>query len=375
MQGALDFIPDYHPKRTTIFIKNGIYEEIVYFRNKTNITIVGEDREKVILQYANREAFNPHPTNINTNEVPATFPSRRAAFAADNSSSIHLVNLTIQSTSTRAQAEGLLLNGKENIICNVNVGGSGDALQSNGSAYYKNCRIKGRGDMILGSGPAFFNHCELIAEGPYMWIRNTSANHGNVFVNCIFNTPDGKETVLARASTNKGKNYPYSEAVLINCSLRGILPVGWGKIGGETSNIRYWEYNSTSLVDGKPVDASQRHPASRQLTWEEDSVVIIDYSNPAFVLSDWTPKMAPVILAQPKTTTTQKGHTVCFSVSVAAIPKASYNWYKNGILIDGATESSLTLQQVSEKDVGEYSVIIENSKGEVKSQVATLTLM
>ena len=36
VQGAIDFIPDYNPKPITIFIKNGVYEEIVYFRNKTN---------------------------------------------------------------------------------------------------------------------------------------------------------------------------------------------------------------------------------------------------------------------------------------------------------------------------------------------------
>ena len=35
VQGAMDFIPDYNPKRITVFIKNGKYEEIVYFRNRS----------------------------------------------------------------------------------------------------------------------------------------------------------------------------------------------------------------------------------------------------------------------------------------------------------------------------------------------------
>jgi pectinesterase len=113
VQGAIDFIPDYNPKPIIIFIKKGVYEEIVYFRNKTNITILGEDRDKVIVKYANKETFNPHPSNISTNEVEGTFPSRRAAFSVDHSSRIDLVNLTIKTTSERAQAEGLLLNGSE----------------------------------------------------------------------------------------------------------------------------------------------------------------------------------------------------------------------------------------------------------------------
>ena len=113
-----------------------------------------------------------------------------------------------------------------------------------------------------------------------MWIRNTSANHGNVFLNCGFKTLGGRETEIARAPTNKGQDYPYAEAVLINCALAGISPVGWGAVGGDTSNIHYWEYNSTNLSDGKPVDVSQRHPVSRQLTKDKDAQIIANYSNP-----------------------------------------------------------------------------------------------
>src|SRR5215471_17980889 len=35
VQGALDFVPDRGRQRVTIFIRNGDYEEIVYFRNKS----------------------------------------------------------------------------------------------------------------------------------------------------------------------------------------------------------------------------------------------------------------------------------------------------------------------------------------------------
>jgi pectinesterase len=290
VQGAADFIPDKNPKRVTIFIKNGTYEEIVYFRNKTNITFLGEDREKVVVCYANNEVFNPHPSNVATNEMPGTFPSRRAVFMGDNSKGIHLVNLTIKNL-TRGQAEGLLLMGEQNIVSNVNIEGSGDALQVNGSVYLTDCQITGDGDIILGRGPAFFNHCELISHGgTFMWIRNTSANHGNVFLNCRFQTIEGKETEIARAPTNKGKNYPYCEAVLINCDLAGISPAGWGPVGGDTSNVHYWEYNSTKTSDGKPVDVSQRSPVSKQLTKEKDAEIIANYSNPAYVLGGWTPK-------------------------------------------------------------------------------------
>lgn len=371
VQGALDFLPDNNPKRHTVFIRNGVYEEIVYFRNKNNITILGEDRDRVLVFYKNNEVFNPHPINIKTNEVPGTFPSRRAAFAVDHSRGIHLVNLTIKTTAY-GQAEGLLLNGDEIIVSHVNVVGSGDALQSNGSAYFTDSRIVGDGDSVLGRGPAFFSNCELSSIGPYMWIRNTSANHGNVFVNCKFQTRESRETVLARSPTNGGKDYPYCEAVLINCALSGIEPAGWGEIGGDPSNVHYWEYNSTGLNDGKPVDTSRRHPASRQLTIDKDAEIISNYQNPAYVLGGWTPKMAPLILSQPESMKAEDGQTIHFNAKVAAIPEANYQWSKNGIPVRGATGSTLTLEKVNRRDSGAYTVTAKNDSGAVTSGKADL---
>jgi pectinesterase len=374
VQGAIDSVPDHGPNRITIFIRNGTYEEIVYFRNKTNITLLGEDRDGVVVCYANNEILNPHPLNIKTNEVPGTFPSRRAAFAADNSRGIHLVNLTVKNLSY-GQAEGLLLNGEEFIASHVNIIGSGDALQSNGSAFYTDCRIVGDGDTILGRGPAFFNRCELNSYGPYMWIRNTSANHGNVFVNCLFKTRGDRSTVLARSPTNGGKNYPYSEAVLIDCALSGIDAAGWGEIGGDVSNIRYWEYNSTDAASGKPVDTGRRHPASRQLTMEADAATIADYRNPAYVFGGWVPRMAPLILSQPESLTAEPGHKAIFHIKAAAVPEPGYQWFHNGEAIPNATASSFILENTSVSDEGAYTVRVRNDSGSVTSDRAVLKIV
>lgn len=288
VQGAIDFIPDNNTDRFTVYVENGTYEEIVYFRNKTNITIIGESRKGVVIKYANNEVFNPHPINLKTNEMPGTFPSRRAAFAVDHCRGIHLVNLTIKTTA-KGQAEGLLINGEEIIVSHVTIVGSGDALQTNGTAYYTACNIIGDGDTVLGRGAAFFINCEFYSVGTFMWIRNTETNHGNVFVHCNFITLGGGETEIARSPVNHGKNYPYCEAVLINCSLSGISPVGWGPIDGETANIHFWEYNSTFLNSTKLVDVSKRHPASYQLSKDKDAEILSKYKNPAYVLGGWVP--------------------------------------------------------------------------------------
>ncbi len=294
VQGAVDFVPSNPASRITIFIRNGNYEEIVFFRNKANLTFHGEDRDKVQVGYGNNSAFNP----------PMPGPSRRCAFSAYDSTGIELINFSLSNYYT-GQAEGLLISGSKNIVSHMNIKGSGDALNLRGPVYLTDSRIIGDGDTILGVGPAFFNHCELQSMGPYMWIRNTEANHGNVFVNSSFITrerpvaahPDpvpsptparSLSAVLARLPNNHGLNYPYAEAVLINCHLKGIPPIGWGPIEDDTTHLHLWEFNSTDL-DGHPIDTTQRHAVSKQLTTPQDAETIANYSNPAFVLGGWTP--------------------------------------------------------------------------------------
>ena len=303
VQGAADFVPDHPAKRVTIFIRNGTYEEIVFVRNKTNLTFRGEDRDKVQVGYANNSGFNP----------PQPGPNRRCAFSVYESTGIELVNFSVSNTAY-GQAEGLLVYGSRNIVSNVTIRGSGDALNTRGSVYLTDCTIIGDGDTILGVGPAFFNHCEIQSLGPFMWIRNTEENHGNVFVNSTFMVRDrpplaqgarlaapalpagtppraavpGVGSVFARLPNNNGINYPFAEAVLIDSHLKDIPPIGWGPIEGDTNHLHFWEFNSTDL-DGKPIDISHRDPASRQLTMPADAATIATYRNPTFVLGGWTP--------------------------------------------------------------------------------------
>jgi len=371
VQGAIDFVPDRSARRVTIYVRNGNYEEIVYFRNKSNMTILGEDRDKVVVFYQNNEVFNPHPTNISTNEWPGTYPSRRAAFMGDNSTGIYLVNLTIKTTA-RGQAEGLLLMGDRNILSHVTVVGSGDALQVNGPVYITDSLIFGDGDTILGRGPAFFNRTELQSNGAFMWTRNTVANHGNVFLNSTFRKRGTGTPEIARAPVNNGRAYPNVEVVLINSKLEGISPVGWGAMGGDTTNMHFWEYNSTNLSDGKPVDVSQRKPESKQLTKEKDAETIANYSNPAYVLG-WSPAMAPIVLGAPEAVMTN-ATSMSISVKVAAVPDATYQWFENGTAIRGATDATLVRSNVKPDDAARYTVRVANSSGTAMSSPASVVL-
>ncbi len=100
VQGAVDFVSEKPPRRVTIFIRNGTYEEIIFIRHNSNLTLRGEDREKVHVGYGNNSAFNP----------PTPGPSRRCAFSVYESTGIELANFSIKN-SFYGQAEGLLVFG------------------------------------------------------------------------------------------------------------------------------------------------------------------------------------------------------------------------------------------------------------------------
>jgi hypothetical protein len=295
VQGAIDFVADAPKKRVTIFIKSGNYEELVFFRNKSNLTLRGEDRDGVQVGYGNNSAFNPPESGK---------PNRRPAFSIYNSTEIQLSNFTINNYYI-GQAEALLVSGSKNIIDHMTLNGSGDALNLRGSIYIVDTKLTGHGDTILSVGPAFFYRSEIHSIGPINWIRNPATNHGHVFKECTFigideplpwtRTADGEgqksKTVLARLPNNNGANYPYAEAVLINSKLVGVSPEGWGPVeespAFDHSNVHFWEYNSME-IDGRPLDMSQRNPIVKQLTMPQDARTITDYSNPEFVLG-WKP--------------------------------------------------------------------------------------
>lgn len=288
LQGAVDFIPAKAHSRRTILIKNGIYDEMVYFREKENISFIGEDRGKVVINYANNGVFNTKLMSPDP-QLAKGIHNVRAVFAVDKSKGIHLVNLTLRSLGEQpAQAEALLILGTSHIVNRVNIEGSGDALQATGTIYVTDSKIQGFGDNVLGYGAVFFNHCDFVSTfGPHLWVRNTQENHGNVLVNCTLRTIGDVETTIARAPTSNGKAYPYVEAVLIDCKLEGVSPEGWGKVAEVADSVRYWEYNSTTL-DGKPADVSKRSPVSKQLS-KNDASLMDRYRNPAFVLGGWMP--------------------------------------------------------------------------------------
>jgi hypothetical protein len=86
------------------------------------------------------------------------------------------------------------------------------------------------------------------------------------------------------------------------------------------------------------------------------------------------PGVAPTITAQPQSQTVLPGTNVTFSVTATGTKPFAYQWYKGGVALTGATDSSLTLNKVQASDAGDYLAVVSNAIGLQTSSVAHLTI-
>jgi hypothetical protein len=80
------------------------------------------------------------------------------------------------------------------------------------------------------------------------------------------------------------------------------------------------------------------------------------------------------IVTQPLSQTMTVGGTVTFSVLPGGLPPFAYQWILNGTNLAGATNDSLTLDNVQVGQAGDYQVIVTNAFGSASSVSAILTV-
>jgi hypothetical protein len=82
----------------------------------------------------------------------------------------------------------------------------------------------------------------------------------------------------------------------------------------------------------------------------------------------------PSITAQPYKNSATVGSPASFMVGVSGFQPLTYQWLLGGAPIAGATEATLTLQNVQNSDAGTYSVVASNPAGSATSIGAVLTV-
>src|SRR5207249_3702658 len=84
--------------------------------------------------------------------------------------------------------------------------------------------------------------------------------------------------------------------------------------------------------------------------------------------------VAPTITTQPVSQFGGRTGSASFSVAASGAPAPGYQWKKNGSDIPGATNSTLSLSNLTTADAANYSVVVANVAGSVTSSTVSLTV-
>lgn len=313
IQDAILAIRDYKPEgRQRILVKKGVYEEkVVVPTYKTNISLIGEDRDSCIL------VWHDHANLQNTGHFEGVVLGSKADEMGRNKRDVSTMSDrghrmgTFESYTILVLGEGFecenmtLVN---DAMTHYNEGwyqarsnkaGVGQAVTLHSEAdraVYRNCRIlgfqdtvftgngrsrqifyqcyiEGTVDFIFGPATVWFEACDIhsISNG-YLTAASTPAEnpYGYVFNRCrVTADPAAQSVYLGRPWRN------YASVIFKDCVLpAAIRPEGWHNWSDPARELtaRYAEYHST----GEGASAGQRVAWSRQLSAVDAQRITMD---------------------------------------------------------------------------------------------------
>ena len=280
IQGAVDAVPPGNTVPVTIAIKNGRYHEIVLIAGKNNLHLIGADRRRTVIAYANND------------KLQAGAGARlRALVSIENAADVTVENLTLHNLTPQGggPAEALRIDtGDRVIVRHADLLSRQDTLLLSGRVYLSESYIESNVDFIGGQGIAFFERCELKTvgrPGTAVQPRNPANRLGFVFYDCMLTADAGiTGSFLARVDATR---FPASQVAFIFCMLGPHLdPAGWLVTPADTftGELRLWEYDNRGL-DTPFLNRAGRHPAARLLT----AVAADKLRNRVNVLGGWDP--------------------------------------------------------------------------------------
>ena len=86
------------------------------------------------------------------------------------------------------------------------------------------------------------------------------------------------------------------------------------------------------------------------------------------------PLIKPTIITDPAATTAYAGHSVMFQAGVDGTPPLSYQWFRNGVRINDATDDSLIFTCAYSDNGTGYKVVVTNVYGSATSAPGVLTV-
>ena len=143
----------------------------------------------------------------------------------------------------------------------------------------------------------------------------------------------------------------------------------------------YRSWTNSSAQRSAPVTLQSGQPCYLEVLhkqdWGDDHVTvrvqlpdgtIEEPINPSRLL----PYSLPVVAHAPQTQTAQAGNTVTLSTLASGLPPFTYQWWRNGVAVAGATNASLVLSNIQAVAAGAYTVVVANPLGQATNGVTTV---
>jgi hypothetical protein len=145
------------------------------------------------------------------------------------------------------------------------------------------------------------------------------------------------------------------------------------QVAAKGSGLTYQWYK-----DGNKVDGATNALFSFTAAAPGESVYMCKVSNGCGEVSSQSHRLtvlakAPVITSHPQSQSVIKGATVQFSVTATG-SGLSYQWFRNGVAITGATAATFSIPVTALADSGSYHCVVRNTALAVTSSTATLTV-
>lgn len=244
VQAALDAINPAAAKPVEIYVKKGVYREVVVVdARKPPIRLIGEQKDSTILIFNNHAGTRlPNGDTLNTWTCASVFIYAND-FSAEN---ISFVN---DAGFTAGQAVALRVEGNRASFINCRMTGFQDVLFLSGSGvkhYFRDCYIEGTTDFIFGAATAVFRNCHIHSKkNSHVTAASTNSiiPYGFVFMDCKL-TADGN---INKVSLGRPWS-PTASVTYIRCWMdRHITAAGWDnwRNAANETTARYAEYKST----------------------------------------------------------------------------------------------------------------------------------
>lgn len=273
VQAAIDACPE-GDQRNIIFIRNGVYKEMVNIPKGKTISLIGESTEGVLITFDRDRGSGSEFTDF-----------RDVTTCQFYGEDMYVEGLTIENSSGNVgQAEAHYVAADRQTYKNCRFLGYQDTQRTNtgARAYFKDCFVQGATDFIFGSGLMYYDNCTIncvkgggyvTAPAEYAFVLRKNENAAGRILRVTYVFRDCDITADSDVEANSyylGRPWKeYSGVYYLNCKMgKHIKPAGWKEWDGSESTACFAEYGSRDLA-GNVLNTEQRVDWSFQMLQED----------------------------------------------------------------------------------------------------------